>query len=459
MSLGRTVQHANRLLGQSAIMVMIRSPLVLHILGQLLFCSGIVWAFPGTRTESHATADPRLDARPFTVVWNMPTAKCQEKYGVHLDLSAFDIIANHHEKFQGQNMTVFYYNKLGLYPYISKEGDQVNGGVPQQSNLQAHLSKAKAEIEDLLKPGFHGLAVIDWEKWHPLWVRNFGAKKKYKLLSEQLVMEEHPDISRREVLFLACREFERSAKQFMSGTLQLGADTRPAGLWGFYGFPACYNYHKGQHSLNYTGHCHPKAMEWNSRLDWLWNHSNALYPSIYLPLQLAGSPNSTLMVRYRILEALRVASYYSISPKAKPVLPYARVAFVHTLRFLNKIDLDHTLGEAAALGAAGVVLWGELRFAKSKHQCQLLKNYVDQVLGKFVQNLKHAAWHCSDRLCSGKGRCTRRDPLSGHTLHQPDAHPSSVSGRLPANSTQLGLAFRCVCYRGWTGEQCQERML
>lgn len=31
-----------------------------------------------------------------------------------------------------------------------------------------------------------------------------------------------------------------------------------------------------------------------------------------------------------------------------------------------QIDLDHTLGEAAALGAAGVVLWGELRFAKSK---------------------------------------------------------------------------------------------
>lgn len=29
-------------------------------------------------------------------------------------------------------------------------------------------------------------------------------------------------------------------------------------------------------------------------------------------------------------------------------------------------DLAHTLGESAALGAAGVVLWGELKFAKSK---------------------------------------------------------------------------------------------
>lgn len=29
-------------------------------------------------------------------------------------------------------------------------------------------------------------------------------------------------------------------------------------------------------------------------------------------------------------------------------------------------DLEHTLGESAALGAAGVVLWGELEFAKSE---------------------------------------------------------------------------------------------
>lgn len=34
--------------------------------------------------------------------------------------------------------------------------------------------------------------------------------------------------------------------------------------------------------------------------------------------------------------------------------------------FCVQTDLVHTLGESAALGAAGVVLWGELRFAKSK---------------------------------------------------------------------------------------------
>lgn len=31
-----------------------------------------------------------------------------------------------------------------------------------------------------------------------------------------------------------------------------------------------------------------------------------------------------------------------------------------------QMDLEHTLGESAAVGAAGVVLWGELQFAKSE---------------------------------------------------------------------------------------------
>lgn len=31
-----------------------------------------------------------------------------------------------------------------------------------------------------------------------------------------------------------------------------------------------------------------------------------------------------------------------------------------------QMDLEHTLGESASLGAAGVVLWGELKFAKNK---------------------------------------------------------------------------------------------
>ncbi|XP_061114704.1 hyaluronidase-3 [Conger conger] len=409
---------------------------------------------PGQHPEG-LPAGPLLKGRPFTVVWNMPTAYCKERYGIDLDLSDFDIIQNHHEKFLGQNMTIFYRNKLGLYPYLSKGGSEVNGGIPQRGFLKRHLAKAKWQIEALLRPLFHGLAVIDWEDWRPLWAQNFGKKRKYQRLSKELVREEHPELPSEEVDRLARKEFNKAAREFLFSTLQLGVQLRPTRRWGFYGLPSCPNYHKVRHFYNYTGHCHPKTTERNDRLDWLWSQSTALYPSIYLPQHLAGSSDAALMVRFRVLEALRVASKYPSSVTAPPVLPYARVAFAHTLRFLDKKDLEHTLGESAAVGAAGVVLWGELQFAKSKHQCKILKDYISSVLGNYIQKLKRGVQQCSLGLCSGNGRCARRNPDSGHTLLSfSSPEPHSTRG-----SAQLHSAFHCLCYQGWTGELCQDRIL
>ncbi|KAI1892918.1 hypothetical protein AGOR_G00138460 [Albula goreensis] len=403
-------------------------------------------------------AGPLVEGRPFAVVWNMPTAHCQKRYGIHFNLSAFDIIENHHEEFLGQNMTIFYHNKLGLYPYLTQGDVRVNGGVPQKGLLRAHLTMAEWQIEALLWPRFHGLAVIDWEEWRPLWVDNFGKKRMYQELSKELVREEHPELSSREVMGLARKEFEKGAREFMSGTLQVGVNLRPAGQWGFYGLPRCPNYHKGHHDRNYTGQCHTNTAVKNDRLSWLWDKSTALYPSIYLPRHLAGSSDAALMVRFRVLEALRVASKYPSSGTATPVMPYARVAFIHTLQFLNKEDLEHTLGESAALGAAGVVLWGQVQFAKSKRQCELLQDYVNTVLGDYVRALKRGAQRCSQMLCNGNGRCARQDPHSGHMMHlssNPELHCTSDSTH---NSTQFRLAFQCLCYEGWTGEVCQDRI-
>ncbi|GLD45810.1 hyaluronidase-2-like protein [Lates japonicus] len=72
---------------------------------------------------------------------------------------------------------------------------------------------------------------------------------------------------------------------------------------------------------------------------WLWQQSTASI-SIYLLQRLTGSCGCSLMT-----------------------------------------DLMHTLGESASLGAAGVVLWGELKFAKSKRQCILLRDYIQTALG------------------------------------------------------------------------------
>lgn len=45
---------------------------------------------------------------------------------------------------------------------------------------------------------------------------------------------------------------------------------------------------------------------------------------------------------------------------------YTHTNLLATVCVCVQTDLVHTLGESAALGAPGVVLWGELKFAKSK---------------------------------------------------------------------------------------------
>ncbi|KFQ04826.1 Hyaluronidase-3, partial [Leptosomus discolor] len=100
-------------------------------------------------------------------------------------------------------------------------------------------------------------------------------------------------------------------------------------------------------------------------------------------------------------------------------------------------DLVHTIGESAALGAAGVVLWGDMSYSRSAESCASLRHYLTSTLGPYVANVTAAARECSYRQCHGHGRCVRRQPHDlGSLLHLgPGTGP-------PAS-------FRCHCYRGW----------
>ncbi|MED6269713.1 hypothetical protein CHARACLAT_002491 [Characodon lateralis] len=193
-----------------------------------------------------AAAGPVLRDRPFVVVWNMPTANCQKHHHIQLDLQDFGIVENHKQRFQGQEMTIFYRDRLGKYPYLSHNGREVNGGIPQLGDLASHLSLTAMQLYVLLRPSFSGMGVIDWEEWHPLWEDNFGSKMKYRRLSKQLVRQERLDLSEENVTRLARQEFEESAQKFMEETLRLAVRRRPKGFWGFYGFPSCFNKHKGK---------------------------------------------------------------------------------------------------------------------------------------------------------------------------------------------------------------------
>ena len=75
--------------------------------------------------------DTLLPNNPFVSIWNAPTMGCEHNFGVKLNLSYFDIVANKDHTFQGDEIVIFY--NLGVFPRFASDKSAVNGGIPQVS--------------------------------------------------------------------------------------------------------------------------------------------------------------------------------------------------------------------------------------------------------------------------------------------------------------------------------------
>ncbi|XP_054632302.1 hyaluronoglucosaminidase 6 isoform X2 [Dunckerocampus dactyliophorus] len=429
-----------------------------------------LWLSPGARGDSTKPARaPLIPHRPFVVVWNAPTEPCRLRFQVDLDLSVFDIVANLNETLSGPNVTIFYHSHLGYYPYYSNCGTPINGGLPQNQSISKHLSKARNDIDKLIPhKDFRGLGVIDWENWRPQWVRNWGTKDIYRNKSKEQIRKLHPNWPESKVEKEAKENFERAGQAFMNLTLALAEGRRPAGLWGFYLFPDCYNYGYKQHPQRYSGECPNVEHVRNDHLMWLWKESTALYPSIYLDYELKSSANTVKFVHYRVKEAMRIASI-ARPDVTLPVFVYSRPFYAYTFVVLSESDLVHTIGESAALGASGVVLWGSSEYARTQRNCLTVKKYIDGALGHYVVNVTSAAKLCSKALCKKNGRCIRKSLDSAAYLHlnprffnirrrpttagPPRFH---VTGHLNNRDIlDMKHKFTCQCYQGWIGVHCE----
>ncbi|XP_008574966.1 PREDICTED: hyaluronidase-1 [Galeopterus variegatus] len=408
---------------------------------------------------------PVAPNQPFITIWNADTQWCLEKHGVDVDVSVFDVVANPEQTFRGPDMTIFYSDQLGTYPYYTPAGEPVFGGLPQNASLDTHLARTFRDIQAAIPaPDFSGLAVIDWEKWRPRWTFNWDTKDIYRQRSRALVQTQHPDWPAPRVETAAQDQFQGAAQAWMAGTLQLGQALRPRGLWGFYGFPDCYNY--DFLSPNYTGQCLPDIRAQNDLLGWLWGQSDALYPSIYMPAAMEGTGKAQMYVQHRVGEAFRVAM--AAGNLTLPVLPYLQIFYDKTNRSLPLEELEHSLGESAAQGAAGVVLWVSSENTRTKESCQAIKEYVDTTLGPFILNVTSAALLCSQVLCSGHGRCARRPShpeallilncISFSIQLTPGGGPLTLQGALSLEDrVQMAVEFKCRCYPGWRGAWCEQQ--
>ncbi|KAJ6656205.1 hypothetical protein lerEdw1_004036 [Lerista edwardsae] len=411
---------------------------------------------------------PMLPGNPFITFWNAPTEPCKRRYKVDLQLATYGIVANPNETLSGSTVTIFYHNRMGIYPHVDEQGNIHHGGIPQSQDLQEHLVQVEVDIDKALpKRMFNGLGVIDWENWRPLWIRNWGDKVIYRNLSIDLVRARNPTWTARQILAAATQEFESAGKKFMDSTLYYIKLIRPYGFWGFYLFPDCYNHNYRAQPTTYTGECPAVDVARNDLLLWLWQQSSALFPSIYLLDVLKSSPHAVKFVRYRVMEAMRVAKN-SRESHDLPVFVYTMPVYVHTTDVMTEADLVNTIGETASLGAAGIILWGSSLFGRSQNMCELLRDYIGGLFGNYLVNVTTAVKFCSQQICSNHGKCLRKNSTSNVYLHLPSPSFSihsrvsnlgkrvSVKGSLSVQErAQWQRDFKCQCFPGWTGFSCE----
>ncbi|XP_043564562.1 hyaluronidase-like [Chiloscyllium plagiosum] len=409
---------------------------------------------------------PMIYNKPFSVIWNTPIANCNESFGIKLDLDEYGIVANENGLLIGKKITIFYKRQLGLYPFYTDEGIPINGGLVQNASLSKHLDVATGNINSLMDQDFSGLAVVDWEAWRPLWVRNWGVMDIYRKNSIELERSKQSNLTEDEINKNAINNFQTAAKAFMADTLELGHTKREKGCWGFYKYPDCYNYFNKL--TNYTGQCLKQDSSNNNKLTWLWEKSQCLYPSVYIPQRVANSDHVQKFTHYRVKEALRIAAY-GRSKEALPVLVYARYSYRQTLDFLSEIDLVHTIGEMAAMGASGVILWGNNNYARTEETCSNLKTQIDENLGKFVKNITTATMWCSRLLCNSNGRCLRKDTESKAYLFLDSNLMQIISAIISDNIEEsreeilskakenMKAKFKCQCYKAGLGSNCEAK--
>ncbi|XP_036103397.1 hyaluronidase-4 [Molossus molossus] len=441
--------------------------------GQLKFCVQpihltswlVVFFFLKSISSLKPARLPIYQRKPFIAAWNAPIDKCLIKYNIKLNLKMFQITGSPLAKARGQNVTIFYVNRLGYYPWYTSQGVPINGGLPQNTSLQVHLKKVDQDINYYIPAkDFSGLAVIDWEHWRPQWTRNWNKKNVYRQKSRKLISDMLKNVSASDIECLAKATFEKSAKAFMKETIELGIKSRPKGLWGYYLYPDCHNYNV--YSPNYTGSCPEKEVLSNNELSWLWNSSTAVYPSIGVKKSLGDGENILRFSQFRVHESMRISTMTS-HDYALPVFVYTRLGYRdEPLLFLSKQDLISTIGESAALGAAGIVIWGDMNLTSSKGNCTKVKQFVNSELGSYIVNVTRAAEMCSLHLCRNNGRCIRKawrapdylhlNPASYHIEASEDGEFNVKGKAHDADLAVMAEKFSCHCYQGYAGADCRE---
>jgi len=361
-----------------------------------------------------ASAQQKFHSR-YEALWNSPWPSSCSSGGTQPDWGSFNISTNQNASFLGETVATIY--SAGNYPMFSGMGPGglcangdwnctnatfTYGGLPQLTNLTAHLEKLQIDVEKYLPDEmWSGVANIDWEAWKPTFDANkYNEYWIYVNRSEALVLQQHPTYSPALVTAEAKRQFNAAAKEFWTETMRLCRKLRPHGVWGYYNYP--------------VDSWDPTSPS-DTRLDWLYDEVTALFPSIYI-YKLG---NTTFNQDYvdRVMNqtrAVRDARYERNKGDLLPMYSFAwydyDISFQkYSQTLLSPTDLETEMVRGATRwGLSGVLIWGaSADVQNATRQCgdDGLGLYVQQRLGPAVMRAAVAANNCSRMRCSNSGRC------------------------------------------------------
>lgn len=164
---------------------------------------------------------------PYEIFWNVAESNPP------LNLSQFLIFpANYTQTGSGCSNPGCKPWSQGLFPTISASGEIVNGGVPQNANLSAHLERLSETVVTWIPdPEWSGNAVLDFEAWTTVWELNSGTGDwhSYRYANYSIYLEKlkHPDWDDLQILLQARESFEAAATNFFVETLYTVRKLRP----------------------------------------------------------------------------------------------------------------------------------------------------------------------------------------------------------------------------------------
>ncbi|KAK6738797.1 hypothetical protein RB195_020728 [Necator americanus] len=357
----------------------------------------------------------------------------------YVEFDKYNIETNKDHQFWGEKVAIFYEFNFGKYPYYKdyNKSIPINGGLPQKSDLAAHLQVVETNITDKIKDkNSAGLGIIDLEEWRPLFSEN-GYNKKRVYQNESIKLVTDPSLSEEGKRKKAEKMFNNASMHFFVQTIEKARKLRPHVKWGFYGFPYC-NYNAGVKEDDYE--CSQTYKDWNNQMMFIFNKSDALYPSIYLgPNDRKNHSRSDRYIQAILTEARRISHMFS---PPLPIYAYIKIEYDPLNNhndFYSDEDLCTTIKKPADMGIDGIIFWSSSK--NITQRCALIKGKMDTSVGPHTSDTITGHKSCRSNLCSGNGRCISKQNT---TCISSQVYTVNIND------------YKCECDYGYTGDNCAD---